>query len=52
MNTSPETQAINTLVELFDGLTGYQHDTWTLEQILAWFDGWLTGEQQRKDKTE
>lgn len=45
MNISPETQAVNLLVEQFDVLTGYRHDRWTLEQILDWFDGFRLGAQ-------
>lgn len=52
MNTSPETQAVNLLVEQFDALTGYRHDTWSLVQILAWFEGFRAGAKQKKDKTE
>lgn len=48
MNISPEVQAINKLVELFDEVTGYRHDKWSLVEILAWFDD-LDGATQGKD---
>lgn len=47
MKTTPENQTINILVDLFDAMTGWKHDDWTLDQILAWFDGYKHATKER-----